>query len=45
MNINIKTEDDYSPMGDCDQYDIQTDDELTGDGGRKNGIWFSTYDT
>jgi len=38
MNINIKTDDDYDQTGDCEPYDIESDDELTGDGGRKDGL-------
>jgi len=30
-NIRIKTDDDYSPIGDCEPYDQYVDDKLTGD--------------
>jgi len=29
--MNIKTDDDYSPVGDMEPYDTYSDDKLTGD--------------
>jgi len=29
--MNIKTDDDYSPVGDMEPYDTYSDDKMTGD--------------